>query len=83
MDEPPELHCPNTTLIKVMISVQVLTAVALLIISLAPDALTAHLPFHPRKYPKKVASCPAINRAENTRVDIELCTPLLLLILWH
>jgi hypothetical protein len=66
-----------------MTSVQVLIVAALLIISLAPDVLTAHLPFNPREYPKKVASCPAINRAENTRVDIELCTPLSLLILWH
>jgi hypothetical protein len=60
---------------KVMVSVQVLTVVAFLIISLASDAAsTAHLPFNPREYPKKVVSCPAINRAENTRVDIELRT---------
>jgi hypothetical protein len=48
--------------------------IALLIIALASDALTTHLPFNPRDYPKKVASCPAINRAENTQVDIELRT---------
>jgi hypothetical protein len=58
-----------------MVFVQVvLTVVASLIISLASDASTAHLPFNPREYPKKVVSCPAINRAENTRVDIELRT---------
>ncbi|KAN0124485.1 alpha/beta-hydrolase [Russula decolorans] len=55
-----------------MIFIQVLTLVAILIISLASDVLTTHLPFNPRGYPKKVVSCPAINRAENTRVDIEL-----------
>lgn len=57
-----------------MIFVQVLTTVAFLIVSLASDASTAQLPFNPRGYPKKVASCPAINRAENTHVDIELRT---------
>ena len=57
-----------------MIFVQVLTLVAFFIISLTSDAKTAHLPFDPRGYPKKVVSCPAINRAENTHVDIELRT---------
>ncbi|KAI9512737.1 alpha/beta-hydrolase [Russula earlei] len=53
-------------------SAQVL-AVALSIISLASDSLTsADLPFDPRKYPKKVATCPAINRAHNTHVVIDL-----------
>jgi len=49
-----------------------LAAAAFLIVSLATDASTAHLPFNPLEYPKKVVSCPAINRAENTRVDIAL-----------
>ncbi len=59
--------------LKVMVSVQLLSVVAL-IISLASDASTVHLPFNPREYPKKVVSCPAIDRSENreTRVDIEL-----------
>ncbi|KAH9999509.1 alpha/beta-hydrolase [Russula vinacea] len=34
--------------------------------------VAAHQPFNPREYPKKVVSCPAINRAENTQVDIQL-----------
>ena len=57
-----------------MISLQALSAVAVLIISLGSDALAAHLPFNPREYPKNVVSCPAINHAENTGVDIELRT---------
>lgn len=58
---------------KVMVVfVQVL---AILIISLASSGVsTTHLPFNPREYPKKVVSCPAVNRAENTHVDIELRT---------
>jgi hypothetical protein len=56
-----------------MVSVQVFLAFALLTVSLSTDAsATTHLPFKPREYPKKIASCPAINRAENTEVDIEL-----------
>jgi hypothetical protein len=62
--------------------VSVLVA-ALLFISLASDALTTHLPFNPREYPKKVVSCPAINRAKNTPVDIELRTSVSFFPLWH
>jgi soluble epoxide hydrolase/lipid-phosphate phosphatase len=51
-----------------MVSLQVLLA----ILSLASDAVAAHSPFNPREYAKKVVSCPAINRAENAKVDIEL-----------
>jgi len=54
-----------------MISV---VALVFFTISLASDASTAHLPFNPRDYLKKVVSCPATNRAENTLVDIELRT---------
>jgi hypothetical protein len=53
-----------------MVSLQVLLA----ILSLASDAVAAHSPFNPREYAKKVVSCPAINRAENAKVDIELRT---------
>jgi len=59
---------------KVMTFVQVLTVVAFFVVSIASDTSRAHLPFNPREYPKKVVSCPAINRAENTRVGIELRT---------
>ena len=54
-----------------MRSVRVVLASAFSI-SLSSVALAAHLPFNPREYPKKIVSCPAINRAENTAVDIEL-----------
>ena len=52
-----------------MVSVRALLAFALITVSLSTDA---HLPFNPADYPKKIASCPAINRVENTGVDIEL-----------
>lgn len=29
--------------------------------------------FNPREYPKQVATCKAVNRAEGKDVDIELC----------
>lgn len=54
-----------------MLSLQVSLATAFLILS---DVVAAHQPFNPREYPKKVVSCPAINRAENTPVDIQLRT---------
>jgi len=55
-----------------MIFVQVLSAVAFLLISIASDALAADLPFNPREYSKKIVTCPAINRAQKTQVDINL-----------
>ena len=66
-----------------MIFVQVLSAVAFLLISIAPDALAADLPFNPREYSKKIVTCPAINRAQNTQVDINLRTGFPYWILWH
>jgi hypothetical protein len=54
-----------------MVSMLVFTV---LFVSLASTALTTRLPFNPREYPKNVVSCPAVNRAENTKVDIELRT---------
>jgi hypothetical protein len=57
-----------------MIPIQVLSAVALFIVSVASGGSAAQLPFHPRDYPKKVASCPAVNRAQNAQVDIDLRT---------
>ncbi|KAI0303058.1 alpha/beta-hydrolase [Russula brevipes] len=58
-----------------MISIQVLSAVALFIVSVASGGSAAQPPFNtfnPRDYPKKVASCPAVNRAQNAQVDIDL-----------
>jgi len=55
-----------------MVSVAVLSTVALFIISIASDGLAANLPFNPRDYPKKIVTCPAINRAQDTQVDIDL-----------
>ena len=52
-----------------MLSLQVSLAIAFLILS---DVVATHQPFNPREYPKKVVSCPAINRAENIQVDIQL-----------
>jgi hypothetical protein len=51
-----------------MISIRVLSTIALLFISVA----STHVPFDPRDYPKKVVTCPAINRAKNSQVDIDL-----------
>jgi len=55
-----------------MVSVAVLSTVALFIISIASDGLAVNLPFNPRDYPKKIVTCPAINRAQDTQVDIDL-----------
>jgi hypothetical protein len=55
-----------------MVSVPVLFKAALFIISVTSDGLAANLPFNPRDYPKKIVTCPAINRAQNTQVDIDL-----------
>jgi hypothetical protein len=66
-----------------MIFIHVLSAVAFLLISIASDALAADLPFNPREYSKKIVTCPAINRAQNTQVDINLRTGFPYWILWH
>lgn len=58
--------------IKVMVSVAVLSTLALFIISIASDGLALNLPFNPRDFPKKVVTCPAPNRAQNITVDIDL-----------
>lgn len=42
------------------------------IISQSSGGLAANLPFNPRDYPKKIVTCPAINRAQDTQVDIDL-----------
>ena len=55
-----------------MVFVRALLAFALITVFLSTDAAATRLPFNPRKYPKKIASCPAVNRVENTGVDIEL-----------
>ena len=55
-----------------MVSVAVLSTVALFIISIASEGFAANLPFNPRVYPKSVVTCPAPNRAQNTTVNIDL-----------
>jgi len=55
-----------------MVSVAVLFRAALFIISVASGGLAVNLPFNPRDYPKKIVTCPAINRAQDTQVDIDL-----------
>lgn len=66
-----------------MVSVAVISTVALFIISIASDSLAANLPFNPRDYPKKIVTCPAINRVQNTQVDIDLRMGLICLIPRH
>jgi hypothetical protein len=62
-------------------SLRLLLAVVFVIISIASDGLAVN--FNPRAYTKKVATCPAVNRAENTQVDINLSTSCFNLLLQH
>ena len=57
-------------------SLRVLLTVAFLIISVASEGLAVK--FNPRGYPKRVVTCPAVNRAENRQVNIDLSTSYLL-----
>ena len=45
---------------------------ACLFLSAVSNSFAIKAPFNPRDYPKSVATCPAINRAENKQVDIVL-----------
>ncbi|KAI0254201.1 alpha/beta-hydrolase [Lactifluus subvellereus] len=51
-------------------SLRVLLTVAFLIISTVLEGLAVR--FDPRGYPKKVATCPAVNRAEDSQINIDL-----------
>lgn len=51
---------------------RVLLTASLFLISVASNGFATKAPFNPRGYPKNVVTCPAINRAENKRVDIDL-----------
>jgi soluble epoxide hydrolase / lipid-phosphate phosphatase len=62
-------------------SSRVLLAVAFFIISIASDGLAVK--FDPRGYTKKVVTCPAVNRAENRQVNIDLGTSFLGLLLQY
>ncbi|KAF8271703.1 alpha/beta-hydrolase [Lactarius quietus] len=45
---------------------------AFLLLSCASNGFATKAPFKPRDYPKSVVKCPAINRAKNQQVDIDL-----------
>jgi len=71
-----------------MRSVKVLIAVLSIISSVtvaASDHQAGDSPFNPRAYLQKVVTCPALNRAENKTVNIDLRTslPLLASVLRH
>jgi len=57
-----------------MVSIRVLSTVAFSFVSVASAYASANAQFNPRDYPKKIVTCPAINRAQDTQVDIDLRT---------
>jgi hypothetical protein len=63
----------NGLLFKTAASYILFHALAAIFIShVASGNLAENLPFDPRDYPKKIVTCPAINRAQDTQVDIDL-----------
>jgi hypothetical protein len=57
---------------------RVLSTIAFSFVSVASANASANAQFNPRAYLKKIVTCPAINRAQDTQVDIDLRTPSLL-----
>jgi hypothetical protein len=66
-----------------MVSIQVLATVAFSFVSVASAYASANAQFNPRDYPKKIVTCTTINRAQDTRVEIDLRTYLLNSVLRH